>query len=544
MAFLNTTLKLSAVSLAVLLSACSTQRVAQTEQRAEGVMGDAQAEMRRAQLGDPARRADADAVVVRDDVFIPMRRAKADEVRVVPPVLREEVVINRSFESLFEVAERFTALTGVRLVIAPDVGITLSGEAPAAPGLPGQAPGASSMNASAVSAATPFRVNFSGSRAAFLDLVAARYGVAWKHENGEVHVFEMQTKTFRLAALPGETSLKASVGSSSNSSAEGGGTQGSESAQTSSAGFAMLSVWKGIEDSVKQMVSPRGRFIVSPATGTLTITDTPSVLRRVEEFIRGQNDALSRQVLINVRVLAVERTASENYGVNWSAVYNNINRNFGIEFSSNINPVAGAGSLTLSAPAGATPSTGWRGSEALIYALSEQGRVSQLTSASIITLNNQPAPIQVGRQTTYLASATANSVAEASGSNAVSSVTLTPGKITTGFSMNVVPHVLDDARLMLQYSIDLSSLIDLKRIASAQTAIEAPEVQTRNLLQRVVLRSGETLVVTGFDDALFDANRAGVGSADNVAVGGRAKGRETRTTMVVLIQPLIMKITN
>jgi len=181
------------------------------------------------------------------------------------------------------------------------------------------------------------------------------------------------------------------------------------------------------------MVSAKGRFVSSPATGTVTVTDTPAVLRRVEEFIRAQNDALSRQVLVNVRVLAVSKSGDDNYGINWNAVYQNIAKNWNVSINTNINPIAGAGTITIQAPPGATPKTGWRGSEAMISALSEQGRVSQLTSASVITLNNQPAPLQVGQQTTYLASSTSNTVADAGGASAVASVSLTPGQVTTGF---------------------------------------------------------------------------------------------------------------
>jgi len=72
----------------------------------------------------------------------------------------------------------------------------------------------------------PMRINYSGPRAGFLDLVAARYGIAWSQENGEVQMFAMQTKTFRLAALPGDTSMESTVGSTSSG---GGGSSGGSS---------------------------------------------------------------------------------------------------------------------------------------------------------------------------------------------------------------------------------------------------------------------------------------------------------------------------
>jgi type IVB pilus formation R64 PilN family outer membrane protein len=156
--------------------------------------------------------------------------------------------------------------------------------------------------------------------------------------------------------------------------------------------------------------------------------------------------------------------------------------------------------------------------------------VSELTSATLVTLNNQPAPVNVGKRTAYLASSTSTV------SNGTTTTTLTPGTVQTGFSMTVVPNIIDGRELLLQYSLDLSALVSMLSISSGTSSIQVPDVSTSNFIQRVRMQSGETLVVGGFDKDNLSAVSQGIGSAENTAAGSR-KGSTTRTMLVVLIQP-------
>src|SRR5205085_7054833 len=85
--------------------------------------------------------------------------------------------------------------------------------------------------------------------------------------------------------------------------------------------FSGLSVWSAIEASVRQMLGAAGRVVASPATGTLTVTDTPAVLEKVAEYLEEQNRSLNRQVSVHVRVLSVELEEGETYGIQWDLVY-------------------------------------------------------------------------------------------------------------------------------------------------------------------------------------------------------------------------------
>lgn len=505
-------------------------------------------------------------VTFSQESWIPLRKierlardeasAKADTV---------QIEINQRFSSLNEVAGVISSLTGLPVYLGSDIptatatgtlgasaGIAMPPGMPAPmnPALAGILPspmpmGLNGNNAAAqngpITANSPFTANYTGSLTGLMNLVSAYYGVYWKGESNGLRFFLMDSKTFRIAALPGDTRLNSSVDSSSNSSAGGSsGATGSSTTQTGTStnstgvGFSGLSVWVALESGVKQMLSTGGRVIASPATGTITVTDTPSVLSRVSEYIAGQNKALNRQVSVNVRVLSVEISDGDNYGINWDAVYTNLSsaaNPFTLGLKTAFPVASGAGNIILSAPA--TSTSRWAGSSAMIAALSTQGRVSELTSATVVTLNNQPAPVNVGRRVSYLASSSTTQTP-----NVGATTALTPGTVQTGFSMSLVPHIIDGKEMLLQYSLDLSSLLKLSTIVAGNSSIQAPDISTSNFIQRVRIQSGETLVVAGFDQDNLSAVSAGMGSAENAVLGSRDATRK-RTMLVILIQPNI-----
>ncbi len=496
-----------------------------------------------------------------DASYIPLRRIAKPTVN--PAQAKTEAVqieINQTFANLNEVAGVVSALTGIPVSVNRDVNslpvaAVQPGAAPLVPpspmpggaqvpsltggGVPFGMPGSAGVPAGTITPSSAFTANYSGSLAGFMNLAATYYGLSWKADASGLSVYLLDSKTYRIAALPGDTRLNANVESASNTASSGAtstGTQSGGSNNSTGVTYSGLSVWTAMENAIKQMIGTNGKVSASPATGSITVTDTPQVLDRISAYVDEQNLSLNRQVSVNVRVLSVEVTDSDNYGINWDAVYSNLSNAgapFSIAVKSAFSAVSGAGNMIISAPA--SSASAWAGSQAIISALSTQGRVSELTSATLLTLNNQVAPVNVGRRVSYLASSSSTAATATGGSP---TVTLTPGTIQTGFSMSLVPHIMDSKTLLLQYNLDLSSLLQLKSITSGGSTIETPDISTSNFIQRVRMQSGETLVVAGFDHDNLSAVAKGIGSAQNAALGSR-EGSNTRTMLVVLIQPNI-----
>jgi len=519
-----------------------------------------------------ASSSDSGPVAYSDRSWIPLRkveRTSRDSGKEQTDAVQIE--INQQFANLNDVVGTISSLTGWPVILAEEVLNPASGAGgqagsrpagataptpsmfpapvsapPGSPGGSGPRP-ASAPPSGAITPASPYSVNYSGTLTGFINQVAAYYGVYWKVTPAGIRLYQLDSRTFRLAALPGDTRFSSNVsagastsGSSSGGSAGpsapgsgGGSAQSGTSANSTGIAYNELSVWSSIETSIKQMLGANGKVVASPATGTITVTDTPPVLDRVAEFIEEQNKALNRQVTVNVRVLSVELNDGETYGIQWDAVFANLSASGVIGLKTAATGAQGVGNLILSAPP--SSSSRWAGSSAIISALSTQGRVTELTAATVTTLNNQAVPVNIGRRVSYLASSSTTTTPDVG-----ATTTLTPGTVNTGFSMTLVPHILDSKELLLQYSLDLSSLLQMKSISAAGTTIETPDISTSSFIQRVRLHSNETLVVAGFDQDNLSAVADGVGRPDNVLAGKR-NGSSKRTMLVILIQPTMAK---
>ncbi len=539
--------KLCAVAAFVILTGCTTPILKPADEKVGRTDIEATRSMETLRRADKLAELPTNNIQRIDKAWLPVSKVDEYQDPHMTQMLSRDVVVNRSFKDLSDAAAYITYLTGIPATVTfahpESQSSTESGSSQnaASSPVPVSAPAPTSTGTSENSGlSTVSLVNreapviFSGSLSGLLDLIAARYNIFWEWDRNSISFFKTKSKTFRLTALPGDTSFSSSVGSKSedSSSSSGGSSTAvskSDNANNSKIEFSSLSVWKGIEDSLNTMISEDGKLTVTPSTGTITVDDTPTVLARVAKFIDEQNEALSRQVVINVKVLSVDLNSNDQYGLNWEEIYR---RSLGIDFTNKFTEPDGGASLAI----GVLPGSPFNGSSVFLTALSEEGKVSQVTSAAIMTINNQPAPIQVGNKLAYLASSSLTKGTQGTGDT----ITLEPGEVSTGFNMSVLPHILDTKKLMLQYAVDLSSLKSLKPISALGTSIQLPEVDTRNFLQRVIINSGDTLVIGGFEQFDTSGDGQGVGHPRNALLGGSATEKEAKRIIVVLIQPVLM----
>jgi type IVB pilus formation R64 PilN family outer membrane protein len=482
-----------------------------------------------------------------------------------PPIFFESTTFDRTVFSLSELAERITLRSGIPTKVSPDAIAVAGGAAAPTPGgalppgagaqampmvplLPMGRPGMPGVPAGAATRNGGVHIAYSnGNFKNFLDMAAARFGVYWKYANGAIQFYHIDSRNFQINAVPGDSTFSATVnsGATSSASASGGGgapggaSGGSGGAAPGTSGnnnqntgvSSQLSVYDNLSKAIGAMLSAYGKTVASPATGSITVVDTPDVLDRVATFIEAENLALLRQVAINVTVLSVTLNDADQYGINWDVVYSNLLNKYGIK-------------NTLGEKSGTSFSAGvidakskFAGSNVVIQALAEQGKVRRQTTATMVTLNNQPVPVQVATQFSYLQSSqtTANGLSG-------TTTSLTPGTVTSGFNLSILPHILSNGTVMLQFTTDISSLVNLRTVHSdtGGTLIETPEMQTRNFLQRVAMKSNETLIISGFEQSDENLSRQGVGQAQNWLLGGNAKRNNNKEIMVILITPTAM----
>ena len=100
---------------------------------------------------------------------------------------------------------------------------------------------------------------------------------------------------------------------------------------------------------------------------------------------------------------------------------------------------------------------------AAIQALSTQGVTTLVTSGTVTTMNNKPAPIQVVKTQNYISEYTKTNNGTVGG-EASYDVTVETEEIETGFTLDVLPRIMDHGRLMMLFSLNLSDLLNLENV--------------------------------------------------------------------------------
>ena len=383
---------------------------------------------------------------------------------------------------------------------------------------------------------TKMLLSYKGPLSGLLDEVCNRFGIWWKYEKKQIFFYRYITKSFVLYTLPTKPSLSVNVGGSSTE-----GSAGSSSVTLTNS--ATIDLWENIEKSIQSMISEGAEMTTDQSNGTITLTGTPTDIRKVAKFVNEQNIRLSRQVAISVKVLQVNVSNNDQYGLDLNAAFKGNDRikNLGLAGAGSALGADIAKNLNMSIVSGS-----WD-LDVAIQALSTQGTTNLITSGTVTTLNNKPAPIQVVKTQNYISEITKTNSGSDSSSYDISTET---EEIETGFTLDVLPRILEHGRLMLMFNLTLSDLIELQKVdLSGDTGddetsgqyIQNPIIETRGFTQEVAMKSGDTLILSGYERVETTANKTGVGSAENSLLGGSATANKSRSILVIMLTPVVME---
>ena len=401
--------------------------------------------------------------------------------------------------------------------------------------------GASTQMTQGLAAKIPtMTVLWDGPLAALLDLSAARFGVDWEYRDGVIQISDERTETFVIHALPTTTSLDSQLtttaGGSAGASSAGAGSASAASSTNGAATLgatqkASLDVWGEIKTALGVIVGDRGRFAVTPSNGTVTVTASPAVLTQVATYVREQNAILTRQVFVRVRVYRVDATDSDDAALSFNAAFQNAAKTYGLSFvSPGTAPTSAVGSFTATVIGAGSQ---YNGSSAVAQALSATTKTSLITELNLSALNNRPVSQQSVRSTTYIAQTVVTN------GQYTTTTQVTPGSLTTGFTVSLLPRIISGDRILMDYSINLSSLVSLTSETSGGQTIQLPTTDSDQGMQETELRSGEVLMLNGYISDSAADSRQGTGSPGNFLLGGTRSASTDRKRIIVTMEPVI-----
>ncbi len=374
-------------------------------------------------------------------------------------------------------------------------------------------------------------IDHKGKLSAFLNQVTNQMGLNWRYDGQRIEIYKHETRTYVMKLLPSTTSGSASISSSSSTS--GDDTNSSSGVETSSEYSTDL--WTEIVEAITSIVGTAGTVTSSKSMGTLSITGPNSTLDRVERYVTSQNQRLAKQVAVNVQVFNVSMSDSSELGTDLIAALANTDASLGF----NINQTADLNGAQLDWTV-LNPISEITNLRGVVQFLDSKGDVSVVTTANATTLNNVPTPIQVGNRRGYVSEI--SSITDDTGNV---TETYSTSEIATGFNMQVLPRVMDQGNVALQYSITTAELVGsddgFDTYTGPNGSVQLPNVNTRAFTQQVMIPSGSTLVLSGFEQTKSRTDRRGVGNAKNWLTGGRAVGTLERDVMVIMITPTVLQ---
>ena len=476
-----------------------------------------------------------DVVRVKNDIWLGDTSSVEFEGEPVPSYLEAKdgitLISNRPI-TLFEIGSMINKITSLSVRYAPELEETVIANGD------NNEPAMSDLGAQWTDS-TRMLVNYKGPISGLLDEVANRFGVWWKYEKKEIYFYKYITKTFVLYSLPTNPSLSVSVGG------EGGSASISQSSSVDG-----MDMWGNIENTIRSMANENSTLTLDKAAGTITVTATPTDIKRIAKYINEQNARISKQVAISVKVLQVNITNTDKYGLDIATVFMNKGSLKQIAASSTGSIGDAMSNLTMG-----ISSKHWT-VDAAVNALSQEGHTNLITSGTVTTVNNKPAPIQVVRTQKYISQLTKTN----SGDSDTYDISVETEEIETGFTMSVLPRILDHGRILMFFNLTLADLLDLETVPLVSSPssdkdkesssnddedkseyIQNPKIETRGFTQEVAMKSGETLILAGFERVVEEADKQGVGSPDNMMLGGSQTAGRDRTILVIMLTPVVLE---
>lgn len=383
-------------------------------------------------------------------------------------------------------------------------------------------------------------INYSGPVSGLLDIAANKAGIWWKFVDGKVVFYRTETKTIYLPT----NSRKSSGNSTIVTNSGGGGGSSSSSSSGSNASSAsvtsdyVVDVWGDMEKTAKA-VGGSAQVVANASAGSLTVTGTPAQVRAIEEWGKELTEQLSQQVAITVHVYRIKMSNEDTYNWDPSIVFKKTldNCGFCLTPGSVLTPTSGATpvGIAVGVLGGAHGALGViSGSQAAFQALSTMGIVSETLQQTVVTLNGQPAPIQLANQQGYLASSATTQTA-----NVGSTTTLTPGSITVGFTATFLPRIVN-GRIILNMTMTNSTSNGFLTVGNATSSIQTPNVDMSTFQQSVSLTPGDALLLTGLQQDKSQTKNSGVGMADNPLLGGGVNSNTDKSMIAIVISAKVL----
>jgi MSHA type pilus biogenesis protein MshL len=321
--------------------------------------------------------------------------------------------------------------------------------------------------------------------------------------------------------------------------------------QKSETDKAAYNLWDIMEKSIEKILGAAAgaqsavqqSFVVNRFTGTIIVTATKKNLEKIEDYINTVKKVISRQVLVEAKIIEVSLSDGLQYGINWSYVLNTRDgqsTTFGTgQFADVVSTSAPNFSITTLAA----------DFTSLLRAIQTQGETRILANPRVSIMNGQTAILSVGQDQTFISNIQTTTT---TGTTPITTFTVSTSSTLSGIMIGIVPFVSETGDISLSITPITSDLTQLvsQKLGTPDAAgnfpflIQLPTIDLRQLNTTVKVRNGQMVIIGGLiskKEQIVDNQIPFLG--DIPVLGYLFKSRTKKTInseLVVLIQPMII----
>ncbi|HGM3113126.1 TPA: type IV pilus secretin PilQ [Neisseria gonorrhoeae] len=288
------------------------------------------------------------------------------------------------------------------------------------------------------------------------------------------------------------------------------------------------------------LVSGRGSVLIDPATNTLIVTDTRSVIEKFRKLI-DELDVPAQQVMIEARIVEAADGFSRDLGVKFGATGRKKLKNETSAFGWGVNSGFGGGdkweaqtkiNLPVAAAANSISLVRAISSGALNLELSASESLSKtktLANPRVLTQNRKEAKIESGYEIPFTVTTTASGGGNSTNTELKKAV----------LGLTVTPNITPDGQIIMTVKINKDSPA---QCASGSNTILC--ISTKSLNTQAMVENGGTLIVGGIYEENNGNTLTKVPLLGDIPVIGnlfKTRGKKTdRRELLIFITPRII----
>jgi MSHA biogenesis protein MshL len=334
--------------------------------------------------------------------------------------------------------------------------------------------------------------------------------------------------------------------------------------------------WSGIEADLHTLIGgkPGRNVVINRQSGLIVVHAMPNELRDVAEYLEQTAHTVSRQVVLEAKIVEVDLSDGYQAGINWTSLLQRgasstlVGQSAPSSFQANpfitapssnpylptypsggvnvqpgiSNPVTGMIANPISSAF--TIAANFADFNAFIQLLSSQGNTRVLSSPRVSTLHNQQAIIKAGTDEFFVTGVQSNTVT-GTATSTTQNVQLTP--FFSGVALDVTPQIDGDDSVILHIHPTISEVTDQTKTLTVQGQTDTIPMalsQIRESDSIVRAKSGQLVIIGGLMREEIDKTNYKTPFLGDIPGLGKLfqsqQNQRTTVELVILLRPIVV----